>query len=266
MKSDPIRKQWDDVAKGWIDFVRTGKDHYRDFVNNPAVFKVLGDVKRKRILDLACGEGYNARIMARKGARVTGVDFSSRMLSAAGQSERRDKLGIAYVKADARDLSCFRQGSFDLVVCIMGLMDIEDHQRAIRAVLAVLKQSGRFIISIPHPCFERRFIDGEIVGGWEFKKGSADRSTENALFWKVDRYFQTGRYTVNWDMDRLRTYFKTLSFHRTLTDYSDALTQNGFVISRLMEPEPTPNGMKKIPGLKKLLRVPASIVIEAVRK
>jgi hypothetical protein len=102
-----------------------------------------------------------------------------------------------------------------------------------------------------------------MVGGWELKKGSSDRSTENALFWKVDRYFSTGRHAIDWDMERLTTYFKTLSFHRTLTDYSDALNRGRFVISRILEPRPTPAGLRKLPTLKKLLRVPASIIVEA---
>jgi len=260
------KKAWNDAAEAWIEFVRTGQDHYRDFVNNPAVFRLLGDVKGRRILDLACGEGYNARILARKGARVVGVDFSPRMIRAATEKEEEERLGIEYHLANARDLSRFKRLSFDLVVCIMALMDIEDYQRAIKAVHRVLKKPGRFVISVPHPCFEKRSIDGQAIGGWEFKKGSTDRSTENALFWKVDRYFQTGRHTVNWDMDRLRTYFKTLSFHRTLTDYSDALRKGGFVISRMNEPRPTRAGLKKLPRHKKLLRIPASMVFEVVKR
>ena len=157
-------------------------------------------------------------------------------------------------------------GCFDIVVCIMALMDIEDYEGAIKAVHGVLKDSGRFVISVPHPCFEKRFIDGEVIGGWEYREGSTDTLTENALFWKVDRYFKTGRHTVNWNMERLRTYFKTLSFHRTLTDYSNALHEGGFIMSRMVEPMPTSVGLRESPRLEKLLRVPASIVIEALKK
>ena len=73
---ESIKKEWDDAAESWVDFVRKGKDYYRDGLDNPTTFKLIGDVRRRRVLDLACGEGYNARIPARKGAKVTGVDFS----------------------------------------------------------------------------------------------------------------------------------------------------------------------------------------------
>ncbi|MDH5185630.1 MAG: SAM-dependent methyltransferase, partial [candidate division WOR-3 bacterium] len=73
MKKDSIQKQWDKAAEAWADFVRTGRDYSRFEMNNPAMFKLLGDIRGKKILDLACGEGYNSRIMASKGAKVTGV-------------------------------------------------------------------------------------------------------------------------------------------------------------------------------------------------
>ena len=72
-KTRDIKKEWDDAAEPWAEFVRKGKGYHRDELNNPATFKLIGDVKGKQVLDLACGEGYNARILAAKGANVTGV-------------------------------------------------------------------------------------------------------------------------------------------------------------------------------------------------
>ena len=67
---DKIKKEWNYATEPWVDFVRTGKDYYRDGLNNPATFKLIGDVKSLVVLDLACGEGYNTRMLARKGARA----------------------------------------------------------------------------------------------------------------------------------------------------------------------------------------------------
>ena len=242
MSGRSLKRAWDDAAEAWTDFVRTGKGHYRDFVNNPAVFKLLGNVDGKRVLDLARGEGYNAGILAGRGASVVGVDFPPRMIAAAAELEKPKSNRIEYQVADACDLSQFRRSTFDVVVCIMALMDIEDHGGAVRAAHRVLKKRGRFIVSVPHPCFERRFFGSKRIGGWVFKKGSSNRSTENALFWRADRYFEIGRHAIHWNMDRLRTYFKTLSFHRTLSDYSEALYDAGFAISRMVEPRPTAAG------------------------
>ena len=51
----------------------------------------------KDVLDAGCGEGYNTRILARGGARMTGVDLSERMIELAQAEERRAPLGIRYV-------------------------------------------------------------------------------------------------------------------------------------------------------------------------
>ena len=79
-KKDRISEQWDNAAESWVDFVRKGKDYYRDELNNPAFFSLLGNVRGQLVLDLACGEGYNTRKLARKGAVVTGVDLSQRLI------------------------------------------------------------------------------------------------------------------------------------------------------------------------------------------
>lgn len=43
-------------------------------------FSLLGDLRGKRVLDVGCGEGSNAMLLAKLGARVTGVDISSRSI------------------------------------------------------------------------------------------------------------------------------------------------------------------------------------------
>jgi 2-polyprenyl-3-methyl-5-hydroxy-6-metoxy-1,4-benzoquinol methylase len=45
-------------------------------MNNPAFFSLVGNIRGKHVLDLACGEGYNTRILSRKGAKVVDVDSS----------------------------------------------------------------------------------------------------------------------------------------------------------------------------------------------
>lgn len=62
VEKDKFTKEWDEASEPWADFVREGKDYFRDEMNNPAFFKVIGNVRGKHVLDLSCGEGYNTRI------------------------------------------------------------------------------------------------------------------------------------------------------------------------------------------------------------
>ena len=245
-KKESMKKEWNDAAESWVDFVRKGKDYYRDELNNPATFGLTGDVRDRLVLDLACGEGYNTRILARKGAKVAGVDFSEKLIELAKREEAKEKLGICYHVLDATDLKEFSNNHFDLVTCFMSLQDIENYKRAISEVARVLKNRGRFVFSVPHPCFETISIKG--------KRVSATR-----------RYFGAVKYPVQWKMQRLVKPFRTTGFHRTLTDYFDALYKSKLFMSRLVEPRPTQKGLRKHPPLREVLERPQSIIIESMK-
>jgi ubiquinone/menaquinone biosynthesis C-methylase UbiE len=245
-KRKSIAKEWDDAVESWVDFVRHGKDYYRDELNNPAAFRLIGNVKDCLVLDLACGEGYNTRMLARKGAKVTGIDFSEKMIELAKSEEVKEKLGIHYYISDATDLKEFESNNFDLVTCFMSLQDIENYEKAISEVARVLRKSGRFVFSIPHPCFEVIVENGNRISA-------------------TSRYFGTAKYPVKWTMERLLKPFKTTSFHRTLTDYSNALFKNKLLITKLVEPRPTRKGPQKHPQLREVLARPQSIIIESIK-
>lgn len=237
---------WDIAAEGWVDFVRTGRDHFRDCLNNPATFRLIGSVKGKIVLDLACGEGYNTRILARKGAKVTGVDRSKKLIDLARIEEGRERLGIRYHRMNANHLKGISDDSFDLVTCFMALHDVEDYEGAVAEAARVLKRGGRFVFSLPHPCFEKLVVSGVRINA-------------------AERYYEQIEYPIEWNMDRLRKKFKTVSFHRTLTDYSLALAKSGLFISRLVEPRPTREAVQKHPSLRDELIRPQSIIFESVK-
>lgn len=254
-------KEWDEAAESFSAFVREGKDYFRDALNNPPSFRLIGNVKGKRVLDLACGEGYNTRILAKKEAVVVGVDFSEKLIELARHLETKEKLGIVYYVADAANMEKIQSNHFDIVTCFMALQDIEYYKEAISEVARVLKENGRFIFSIPHPCFEGHVVkDGENITNWIYEDGTTEKS------FVIRQYFGIGKNEVQWDMERIAKPFKTTAFHRTLTDYFQSLHQSGLLVSRLVEPRPTLKVVSKYPSLRKRLRIPHSVVIEAIKK
>ena len=130
-----------------------------------------------------------------------------------------------------------------------------------------MKKNGRFIFSIPHPCFEQGLVDdGERISDWKYDEGTENTSEEKALYMEIKRYFGIVKYEVPWTMKRLVKPFKTTGFHRTLTDYSQTLYENGLLISRLVEPRPTSRAVSKHPSLRKHTKIPQSIIIEAIKR
>ena len=77
---EKFRDQWENNAEassGLID--GEGTPHHKKILN-PCVEKLLGDVRGKKLLDAGCGEGYLARYYAKKGAEVTAIDLSQRLI------------------------------------------------------------------------------------------------------------------------------------------------------------------------------------------
>ena len=75
---------------------------FRYAIERYTVFRLLGDLRGKTVLDLACGDGFYARQFKQAGASaVTGVDVSRGMIALAEDEERTDPIGCRYVCADA---------------------------------------------------------------------------------------------------------------------------------------------------------------------
>ena len=122
---------------------------------DPVLTGLIGEVAGQEVLSLACGQGQDARLLARLGAVVTGVDVSEEMLRHAREHEAAEPRGVRYVQGDARDLAELGNASFDGVVCHMALMDIPDLRPTIGSVARVLRDDGWFVFSIVHPATTR---------------------------------------------------------------------------------------------------------------
>lgn len=109
------------------------------------------DLNGLHVLDLGCGWGQLSRELAGRGAAVTAVDLSGKLLERARDIERRHPVGIRYVHGDTTWMDWWDGTGYDGVVCNMALMDIDDLEAALRTVASVLRPSGWFNLSLLHP-------------------------------------------------------------------------------------------------------------------
>src|SRR5437763_14770065 len=82
-------------------------------------------VKNKKVLDLACGEGYGSFLMATKAHSVTGIDNNSIVIKNA--SEKYKRTNLEFIEGQAEKLP-FEDHSYDLVVSFETLEHLENHQ------------------------------------------------------------------------------------------------------------------------------------------
>jgi 2-polyprenyl-3-methyl-5-hydroxy-6-metoxy-1,4-benzoquinol methylase len=174
---------WDYAADAYTQRQASGDDFYRYEFLGPAQVEACGDVAGLAVLDVGCGNGYLARELARRGARMTGIDISPRMIEHARAQEAADPLGIDYRVADAAEIADhFAAGSFDMAASCIALQDMPALSAVLRAVHAVLRPGGRFVASITHPCTDTPFRQ------WERDESRAKR-------WLcIDRYFERGEW------------------------------------------------------------------------
>jgi demethylmenaquinone methyltransferase/2-methoxy-6-polyprenyl-1,4-benzoquinol methylase len=114
-----------------------------------------------RVLDVCCGTGDLAVAALRAGGRVTGLDFSERMLERA----RRKSADVEWVQGDALALP-FEDGSFDAATAGFGVRNLDDLERGLAELRRVLRTGGRVaILEITRPSgllapFYRLWFDG----------------------------------------------------------------------------------------------------------
>ena len=75
----PKTTSWGKVS-AWYDDLVEKDDSYQIKVIAPNLLRLLGEVKGKNFLDLACGQGFFSRLLDSKGANVTGVDISKELI------------------------------------------------------------------------------------------------------------------------------------------------------------------------------------------
>lgn len=146
---------WDQMTDWWDAKMSDDGDLWHRTLIDPPLLHLVGEGSGVHLLDLACGNGYLSRRFARQGAIVTSVDANAALIERARVREAQEPLGIIYHVADVAHLAMLADGTFDLVVCNMALMDIENAVGAIQEVARVLRSKGRFVASLSHPCFDK---------------------------------------------------------------------------------------------------------------
>ncbi len=106
----------------------------------------LANAKGGRILDIGVGGGRTAALIAKEAGDYVGIDYTPEMVTLA----RSNYPGLRFEHMDARDLSAFESGSFDLVVFSyngIDSVDADGRKSVLREVSRVLKAGGTFAFS-----------------------------------------------------------------------------------------------------------------------
>ncbi len=96
------------------------------------------------VLDVATGTGNAALIAARRGASVTGLDLTPKLLGIAAERAAEAGLELELIEGDAEDLP-FADDSFDRVTSVFGVMFAPNQQKAADELRRVCRPGGRIV-------------------------------------------------------------------------------------------------------------------------
>ncbi|MBR9704824.1 class I SAM-dependent methyltransferase [Candidatus Pacearchaeota archaeon] len=239
-----IKKWWNDNA---ISFQKEHKVplsiSYGPWMPNETKLKLMGNLKGKKVLEIACGGAQCGITFAKKGAKVIGIDISEEQLKYAKELAQKNKVKIKLLQGDVTKLPQIKSNSQDIVFSSWAMFYIGNLKKCFKEVHRVLKKKGIFVFSTHHPFWE-----------------NLDKKTM-----KVKRcYFDTGKY---YKERHKKGMFG--AYRHTISEFAEALYYAGFVIERILEPDPRKykkHGTEIVPEAfkrKAMKKIPRTLIIKA---
>jgi len=227
-----LREAWDANAQAWIRWARSYElDHSFWQLNLPTLLALL-PLPGEMTLDVGCGEGRVARALRERGHHVVGVESSPALAHAAREADPAFEVHVA----DAAALP-LADGSADLAVASLSLMNMDDMPTVVREIARVLRPEGCLCFSVLHP-----------LNSW----GDAGDVA----------YFETVHYSE--ELVRLQASLTVHDTHRPLSDYTQALEAAGFLIEALREPVPSAAYVAAHPDAARWQRRPGFLHVRAI--
>lgn len=227
---------WEASASAWIDVIGADGDWGRRVVlDGPMLARVAGRGFRSAV-DIGCGEGRFCRMMQSAGVRTVGIDPTGQLIR---EARRRDPAGeYCVAMAEALPLA---EGSMDLAVAYLTLIDISDLPAAVAEVHRVLRPGGTFLIANL-----QSFNTAADPVGWT-------REPDGSRRFCIDYYLDERVQWIAWRGIRIQNW------HRPLQTYLGTLLSAGFELRHFAEPEP--RGVQDEKALR-YRRVPNFLMME----
>jgi 2-polyprenyl-3-methyl-5-hydroxy-6-metoxy-1,4-benzoquinol methylase len=239
---------WNKLASWWDESYQEGDIFHRTFLF-PTITKWTSATKGMRILDIGCGNGALARLFAKEGANVVAIDFSEVFIDKARQ--RSKELTIDYRVIDATDAiqltTLADTGKFDRIISSMVLHNMSTITPLMTSLPKLITTEGKFIFSIPHPCFNSGLVEIEQLKQY----------LNQSQLLLPNRYIKPETFEIFSKPDQP---VKQISFHRPLSILFNELFNVGFVMNGFIEPVAKQGDLPEDFLWAKLSEIPPAII------
>jgi len=219
-KPQAAKTGWEQVSD-WYGGHMAENDSLLNTVVYPGVIKLLAPEKGKQYLDIACGEGAFGRLLAKSGVHTFGFDASPSLIE---RAQRLAPTNTKYVMGDATRFAKLCQGiKFDGATCLLAIQNIDPIAPVFHDAASVLASGAPLVIVMNHPSFR---IPRQSAWGWE--------DARQIQYRRIDMYMSPMKIPILAHPGADRS-IKTVSYHRPLSTYINALGGAGFAVSALEE-------------------------------
>jgi 2-polyprenyl-6-hydroxyphenyl methylase/3-demethylubiquinone-9 3-methyltransferase len=135
-------QKFSDVAHHWWDIHSEFRPLHEINPLRLEWIHAIADLKDKKVIDVGCGGGILAESMAKKGAKVTGIDLSEKALKVADLHSLESGLTIRYHLISAEQMAEQEAGQYDVVTCMEMLEHVPDPSSIIAACAKLVKPDG----------------------------------------------------------------------------------------------------------------------------
>lgn len=148
MNADPLELQkFSDLAHRWWDPTSEFRPLHEINPLRLEWINALAPLAGKDVCDIGCGGGILAESMAKKGARVTGIDLSEKALKVADLHSLESGVAVRYEMISAEDLAAREAGRYDVVTCMEMLEHVPDPSSIVKACTTLVKPGGHVFFS-----------------------------------------------------------------------------------------------------------------------
>lgn len=244
--------QWNQLAQRYHEWVGSDSDALRTELLYPFLIDIIQKSAPQHVLDIGCGNGLFANILANKNIQVTAFDGDS-MIQLANQHFAHKN--ITYDIQDANQKLPYASESFDYITANLVLMDIEDINNTLSEAYRVLSPRGKFLITILHPAFT--------PPAGRFRRGIWGRWNKKHAYFHLNNYFSLPKVSPS------RVFGRECSdlnyYPRTLSNYTNTFSQNHWKIVNIYEPQASKEFVAKHPMMYHAERIPLFLIFELTK-
>ena len=148
MNADPLELQkFSDLAHRWWDPTSEFRPLHEINPLRLEWINARAPLAGKTVADIGCGGGILAESIARKGAKVTGIDLSEKALKVADLHSLESGVQVRYELISAEDLAAREPCQYDVVTCMEMLEHVPDPAAVVRACATLVRPGGHVFFS-----------------------------------------------------------------------------------------------------------------------